>query len=111
MIFTKPTTKMKMKNQPSEEQVMKDVRRAYLLAKALNVQYQFIREYLNPELIKAINNAKASNSFFIKQIEAAFTKRNMKYMLDIDEELAFTLLEQLEDKDVDSENSPAGQVK
>jgi hypothetical protein len=100
-----------MKNQPSEEQVMKDVRRAYLLAKALNVQYQFIREYLNPELIKAINNAKASNSFFIKQIEAAFTKRNMKYMLDIDEELAFTLLEQLEDKDVDSENSPAGQVK
>jgi len=102
---------MKMKNQPSEEQVMKDVRRAYLLAKALNVQYQFIREYLNPELIKAINNAKASNSFFIKQIEAAFTKRNMKYMLDIDEELAFTLLEQLEDKDVDSENTPAGQVK
>jgi hypothetical protein len=100
-----------MTKKPSEEQVMKDVRRAYLLAKALNVQYQFIREYLNPELIKAINNAKASNSFFIKQIEAAFTKRNMKYMLDIDEELAFTLLEQLEDKDVDSENSPAGQVK
>jgi hypothetical protein len=100
-----------MTKKPSEEQVMKDVRRAYLLAKALNVQYQFIREYLNPELIKAINNAKASNSFFIKQIEAAFTKRNMKYMLDIDEELAFTLLEKLEDKDVDSENSPAGQVK
>ena len=100
-----------MTKKPSEEQVMKDVRRAYLLAKALNVQYQFIREYLNPDLIKAINNAKASNSFFIKQIEAAFTKRNMKYMLDIDEELAFTLLEQLEDKDVDSENPPAGQVK
>jgi len=87
---------------------MKDVRRAYLLAKALNVQYQFIREYLNPELIKAINNAKASNSFFIKQIEEVFIKRKMKNMLDIDEELAFTLLEQLENKDVNSKSPPAG---
>ena len=97
-----------MKNRPSEDQVMKDVRRAYLLAKALNVQYQFIREYLNPELIKAINNAKASNSFFIKQIEEVFIKRKMKNMLDIDEELAFTLLEQLENKDVNSKSPPAG---
>ena len=93
-----------MTKKPSEEQVMKDVRRAYLLAKALNIQYQFIREYLNPDLIKAINNAKASNSFFIKQIELAFFKRNLKNLLDIDEELAFVLLEELEKTDEENVN-------
>lgn len=99
------------KKAPSEDQVLKDVRRAYLLAKALNVQYQFIREYLNPELIKAINNAKASNSFFIKQIETAFSRRGVKSMLDTDEELAFTLLEELEKEDVNSKNTPAGETQ
>jgi hypothetical protein len=96
---------------PSEEQVMKDVRRAYLLAKALNIQYQFIREYLNPDLVKAINSAKASNSFFIKQITSAFTKRRMDNLLDIDEELAFRLLEELEKEDVSNENTPAGETQ
>lgn len=90
-------TATKFKNlKLTEDQVMKDVRRAYLLAKALNVQYVWIREFLNPDLIKAINNAKASNSFFIKQIEDSFRKRNLKNLLDVDEELAFQLLEQLE---------------
>ena len=89
------------KQTPSEQQVLKDVRRAYLLAKALNVQYMFIREYLNPELIKAINNAKASNSYFVKQIETSFIKRNFKHLLDVDEELAFNLLEELEKTDND----------
>jgi len=85
------------KQTPSEQQVLKDVRRAYLLAKALNVQYMFIREYLNPELTKAINNAKAGNSYFIKQIETSFIKRGFKHLLDVDEELSFKLLEELEE--------------
>jgi hypothetical protein len=96
------------KQTPSEQQVLKDVRRAYLLAKALNVQYMFIREYLNPELVKAINNAKAGNSYFIKQIEASFIKRNFKHLLDVDEELSFNLLEQLEKLDNDKQDIHTG---
>lgn len=81
----------------SEEQKLKDIRRAYVLARALNIQYQWIREFLNPELKKAVNNAKASNAFFIKQIDDVFKKRlkNGK-LIDQEEELAFKLLEELE---------------
>ena len=68
-----------------------------MLARALNIQYQWIREFLNPELKKAVNNAKASNAFFIKQIDDVFKKRlkNGK-LIDQEEELAFKLLEELE---------------
>lgn len=81
----------------SEEQKLKDIRRAYVLARALNIQYQWIREFLNPELKKAANNAKAANSYFIKQIDSAF-KRRLKEdtLINEEEELAFKLLEQLE---------------
>ena len=78
-------------------QQLKDIRRAYLLAKALNIQYQWIREFLDPELKKAANNAKASNSFFIKQIEDAFKKKFVtEKLVDDEEERAFRLLEELE---------------
>ena len=40
-----------------EEQELQDIRRAYLLARALNTQYLFIREFVNPDLKKAINEA------------------------------------------------------
>lgn len=86
----------------SEEQKLKDVRRAYVIARALNIQYQWIRDFLNPDLKKAVNNAKASNSFFIKQIDEAFQNklRNDKFIQE-EEELAFRLLEELEKYDLD----------
>lgn len=81
----------------SEEQKLKDIRRAYVLARALNIQYQWIREFLNPELKKAASNAKAANSYFIKQIDSAFKKRLREdTLINEEEELAFKLLEQLE---------------
>jgi hypothetical protein len=89
----------------SEEQKLKDIRRAYVLARALNIQYQWIREFLNPELKKAANDAKAANSYFIKKIDDAF-KRKLREdkLINEEEELAFKLLEELEklntDKDV-----------
>jgi hypothetical protein len=81
----------------TEEQKLKDIRRAYVLARALNIQYQWIREFLNPELKKAAGNAKAANSFFIKQIDDAF-KRKLRddSLINEEEELAFKLLEELE---------------
>lgn len=75
---------------------IKDVRRAYILARVLNVQYQFIREYVNPDLRKAINEAKSRNSFFIKQIDEKFKKHLQSKQIDEDEELGFLLLEHLE---------------
>ena len=85
----------------TEEQKLKDIRRAYVLARALNIQYQWIREFLSPELKKAAGNAKAANSFFIKQIDDAF-KRKLKdnSLINEEEELAFRLLEELEKYDL-----------
>lgn len=82
-----------------EAEKLRDIRRAYILAKALNIQYQWIREFISPELKKSINNAKAGNSFFIKQIEEAFLNRRVdKEILLEEEERAFKLLEKLEEK-------------
>lgn len=85
-----------MTKKPSEAQILKDVRRAYVLARALNIQYQFIREYVNVDLYKTISSAKGTNSYFIKQIDLAFGRKNLIDQLDYDEEMAFKLLEELE---------------
>jgi len=90
----------------SDDQKLKDIRRAYVLARALNIQYAWIKEFLNPELKRAAGNAKASNSHFINSIDIAFRKRlQNKELIKEEEELAFKLLEELEKldnkKDVD----------
>ena len=90
-----------MSKKPSEEQILADIRRAYVLAKALNIQYQFIREYVNPDLYKAISSAKGTNSYFMKQIDLAFGKHKLGSQLEKEEELAFRLLEELEKKQDD----------
>ena len=88
-----------------EEQELMDIRRAYLLAKALNTQYLFIREFVTPELRKAINEAKAKNSHFVKTLDEIFDKRRVpKSFVESEEELAFQVLEQLEKKDVNKQN-------
>lgn len=76
---------------------LKEIRKAYILAKALNVQYQFIRELVNPDLRKSINEAKAKNSYFIKIVNDYFSKRNVTgSFIEQEEELAFQFLEELE---------------
>ena len=82
----------------SQEEQLKDVRRAYVIAQALNIQYTWIKEFVNPDLKKAINTAKASNSYFIKQIKDVFDKHriNSEFVLT-EEELGFQLLEYLEE--------------
>ena len=77
------------------DEEIKEVRRTYLLARALNTQYQFIREFVNPELKKAINEAKAKNAHFIKILDRYLEKKDLNQIAE-DEELAFLLLEELE---------------
>ena len=90
-----------MSKKPSEQQILADIRRAYVLARALNIQYQFIREYVNTDLYKAISSAKGTNSFFMKQIDLAFGKHKLGSQLEKEEELAFKLLEELEKRQDD----------
>lgn len=78
------------------DEQLKEVRRTYLLARAVNTQYQFIREFVNDELRKAINEAKAKNAHFIKILDGYLQKRNASDQIKEDEELAFILLEELE---------------
>ena len=80
-----------------KESELKEIRKAYILAKALNVQYQFIRELVNPELKKSVNEAKAKNSHFIKIMNNYFSEKNItSELLDDEEELAFQFLEELD---------------
>ena len=80
-----------------KESELKEIRKAYILAKALNVQYQFIRELVNPELKKSVNEAKAKNSHFIKIMNNYFSEKNItSELLDSEEELAFQFLEELD---------------
>jgi hypothetical protein len=94
----------------SKEEKLLDVKRAFIIAKALNYQYVHIREDLSPELKKAANEAKAKNAHFIKLIEESFKKRNVsKEFLDGEDELSFQLLETIENlkheiKDVNQQN-------
>lgn len=75
---------------------IKEIRRAYILARALSIQYQYIREMVNNDLKKTINEAKAKNSHFVKMIDSKFDKKNQQNQSEFDEELAFQLLEQIE---------------
>ena len=101
-----------MSKEEKQKQVLLDVKRAFVLAKALNYQYIHIREDLSPELKKAVNEAKAKNSYFIKLIEDSFKKRKQSDFLDGEEELSFLLLEMIEQlnevkneiKDVNQQN-------
>jgi hypothetical protein len=80
-----------------KESDLKEIRKAYILAKALNVQYQFIRELVNPELKKSVNEAKAKNSHVIKIVNDYFSKRNVTdSFIENEEELAFQFLEELD---------------
>jgi hypothetical protein len=81
-----------------QEEILLDVKRAFVIAKALNYQYVHIREHLSPELRKAVNEAKSRNSYFIKLIEESFLKRKVdKTFLDGEDELSFQILEKLEE--------------
>lgn len=78
-----------IKNKPTEEEIINQVKMAYTLAKCLNIQYAWIREYLNPEFRKIISEAKAKNAYFTSRIDRNLPEGNP----DIQTERAFEILE------------------
>lgn len=79
----------------TEEQITQ-IRRAYILARALNVQLQYIKDFINDDLKDSVNQARAKNNYFIKQIDIHLETRKHRKQIEQDEELAFQLLEQIE---------------
>jgi hypothetical protein len=67
----------------------------YFLHKGDNIPF-YIGKSVNPDLRKAINEAKAKNAYFIKLLDGYLEKRNVSNQIDEDEELAFLLLEEIE---------------
>lgn len=79
------------------EEELREVRKTYIIALALNIQYKFIKEYVNQDLKKAINEAKAKNSHFIKIIDQYMQKRRVSQdFINEEEEQAFKYLEELD---------------
>lgn len=79
------------------EEQLREIRKTYIIALALNIQYKFIKEYVNQDLRKAINEAKAKNSYFIKIIDQYMQKRRVgQDFIDDEEEQAFKYLEELD---------------
>lgn len=79
------------------EEELREVRKTYIIALALNIQYKFIKEYVNQDLKKAINEAKAKNSHFIKIIDQYMQKRRVgQDFINEEEEQAFKYLEELD---------------
>lgn len=74
---------------------IQEIRRTYILARALNVQLQFIKEYVSDDLRDAINQARAKNNYFIKQIDNRLEMKKHHKQIEQEEELAFQLLENL----------------
>jgi len=86
-----------MESVERKKEILLDIKRAFVLAKALNYQYMYVREFLSPELKKSVNEAKAKNSHFIKLIEDGFIRKGMsKEFIDAEDELSFQILEELE---------------
>jgi rRNA-processing protein FCF1 len=79
------------------EEQLREIRKTYIIALALNIQYKFIKEYVNQDLRKAINEAKAKNSHFIKIIDQYMQKRRVgQDFINEEEEQAFKYLEELD---------------
>lgn len=84
-------------SQIDAEKIGLDIKRAFLLAKALNFQFIHIRDHVNPEMKKIINEAKSRNSYFIKKIEEKFEKKKIKKsFVQGEEEFSFLILEEME---------------
>jgi hypothetical protein len=87
------------------EEVLKDVRKTYLLAKATSTMFEYIKHDLNDSMRKAALEAKAKNNHFIKLIDEAFQRGKVpKSFVESEENISFEYLETLYEPKVKFEN-------
>jgi hypothetical protein len=79
-----------------QDLILKDVRKTYLLAKAVSIMYEAIKHDVSPEIRKAALEAKAKNNFFIKLIDESFRRRNVsENFINLEEDLSFDILDKM----------------
>lgn len=76
---------------PTEQELIDQIKYAYTLAKALNAQYAWIREYHTPEVRKIISEAKAKNAHFVSVIERSLPPEEKEKQ----DEIGFRFLEEV----------------
>lgn len=75
--------------EPTKDEIMLSIRRAYLLGKAFNAEAIWLRNYLKPEHVKNLNEAKAKVNYFTKDITSMLSKEAIAVI----EERGYELLE------------------
>jgi hypothetical protein len=79
-----------------DQQALKDIRKAYLLAKTAATMLEYIKHDISKELRTAALEAKAKNNYFVKLIDEAFIRHKVpKTFIDSEDELSFEFLETL----------------
>jgi hypothetical protein len=71
-----------------------NIRRTYLMAKALNYQIVWLRDKVEPDVKKILNEAKAKNSHLIQRFENTLSTDARKVLDDV----SFELLDEIWDK-------------
>jgi hypothetical protein len=79
-----------------DEEALKHIRKAYLLAKASATMFEYVKHDLTKEIRTAALEAKAKNNYFVKLIDEAFIRHKVpKTFIDSEDELSFDFLETL----------------
>ena len=76
--------------EPTQDEIMLSIRRAYLLGKAFNAEAIWLRNYLKPQHVKNLNEAKAKVNHFTREATSMMSKE----AIDIVEERAYEMLEE-----------------
>lgn len=78
-------------SQPTHEEILQSIRRAYLLGKAFNAEAIWLRDYLKDDYVKILNEAKAKVNHFTSKASANISLKDREIM----EEKGYELLEKI----------------
>lgn len=76
-------------SQPTHEEILQSIRRAYLLGKAFNAEAIWLRDYLKDDYVKILNEAKAKVNHFTSKASSNISLKDREIM----EEKGYELLE------------------
>lgn len=79
---------------PTHEEILKSIRRSYLLGKAFAAEAIWLKNYLKPEEAKILNEAKAKVNFYTSKVHSSLSNEAK----DIIEEKGYELLDKLLDE-------------
>lgn len=81
-------------SKPTHEEILKSIRRSYLLGKAFAAEAIWLKNYLKDEEAKALNDAKAKVNYYTSKAHSSLSQQAK----DIIEEKGYELLDKLLDE-------------